>query len=178
MYQGEQLKRKLAEREQSQYTSLLLAAERTASKKLHDKEASLDRAVRRAGELQRELENSKREAAALEAQAAEQAQAISSLRAQLRRAEAAISRYRAKGRAEGHGETEDAESGCVDPERRTHAAVAAAAPCRECLERPASVVVLPCRHLCLCTECNRRVAPLPCPACGRVRTGCMQVLMN
>ena len=47
-------------------------------------------------------------------------------------------------------QAEDTESAYIDPDR----VVVSGPKCRGCGKRLASVVVLPCRHLCLCAECN------------------------
>ncbi|KAL6599928.1 hypothetical protein ACP70R_045579 [Stipagrostis hirtigluma subsp. patula] len=76
---------------------------------------------------------------------------------------------------------EDAESCCygdndgddmaVAVERG--AAVSAWAACRGCGERPAAVLLLPCRHLCACAPCA--AAAPACPACGGDKVGSVAV---
>ncbi|KAI7736850.1 hypothetical protein M8C21_013606 [Ambrosia artemisiifolia] len=40
--------------------------------------------------------------------------------------------------------------------------------CKNCLTRPATMLWLPCRHLCVCLVCERRVKA--CPICGLKKT--------
>ncbi|KAK4803490.1 hypothetical protein SAY86_003307 [Trapa natans] len=84
---------------------------------------------------------------------------------------------------------EDAESCCWSGGGGSAAAAAAqeeqeegsrrgraACCCRGCgEEEEPSVVVLPCRHLCLCTQCGSKVRG--CPVCGCVMTGTVHVNM-
>lgn len=65
----------------------------------------------------------------------------------------------------------DAESCCDDRPRRTGSSA-----CRVCRERDASVLLLPCRHLCLCRECEPEVDA--CPVCNARKNGGLQVLMG
>lgn len=39
--------------------------------------------------------------------------------------------------------------------------------CTICFEYPKSVLILPCRHFCLCTECIDRLDPMMCPICRK-----------
>ncbi|URD95211.1 hypothetical protein MUK42_30938 [Musa troglodytarum] len=47
--------------------------------------------------------------------------------------------------------------------------------CRSCREREPSVLLLPCRHLCLCAECGPAVAA--CPVCNCTKNGSVNVNM-
>lgn len=48
--------------------------------------------------------------------------------------------------------------------------------CRACRERDVSVLLLPCRHLCLCRVCEPEVDA--CPICNARKSGGLQVLMG
>lgn len=48
--------------------------------------------------------------------------------------------------------------------------------CRGCGEKEPCVLLLPCRHLCLCTACGSSVRG--CPICGSVMTGTVHVNMS
>ncbi|MFS7960975.1 putative transcription factor C2H2 family [Helianthus anomalus] len=39
--------------------------------------------------------------------------------------------------------------------------------CRNCMTFPATIVYYPCRHLCVCVECDTEISP--CPICNRVK---------
>ena len=162
----ERMGKMLWERSRRQYDSLLVAAQDTVAKGLKEKDAQ----VRRLG---RQLSQMRTEMLTWQAKAR-------SLQAQLEKAK--------KGTEEGSGETslpdDDAASAAahVDCEERKRERIMRAklaqGVCRECEERPATVVVLPCRHLCLCDGCNDEVAPVPCHVCRGIRNGCFQVFLD
>ncbi|XP_008788744.2 probable BOI-related E3 ubiquitin-protein ligase 3 [Phoenix dactylifera] len=165
---GEHLRRTLAEKRQRHCRALLCAADEAAARRLREKEAEVEQAVRRAAELEERLARLKAESLAWQAKAmADQATALA-LHAQLQQAQAAAAEER-----EGEcrdSPAEDAESAHVDPDRAPPAA------CRSCRSALASVVVLPCRHLCLCTDCSD-AAP-PCPVCRCATTGSLPVFFS
>lgn len=70
------------------------------------------------------------------------------------------------------GQAEDAESAYVDPER----VVGSGPKCRGCGKRVASVVVLPCRHLCVCSECDTHFRV--CPVCLTVKNSTVEVFLS
>lgn len=47
--------------------------------------------------------------------------------------------------------------------------------CKACLEREASVLLLPCRHVCLCMQCDSSVGA--CPLCNAPKNASLQVFM-
>ncbi|KHN01654.1 Inhibitor of apoptosis protein [Glycine soja] len=73
------------------------------------------------------------------------------------------------------GQAEDAESAYIDPERVV-VATTARPKCRGCAKRVASVVVLPCRHLCICTECDAHFRA--CPVCLTLKNSTVEVFLS
>lgn len=69
-------------------------------------------------------------------------------------------------------DAEDAESVYADPDR----AVGSGPGCRACGERVATVVLLPCRHFCVCAECDRVVGA--CPVCFCMRGSSVEVFLR
>ncbi|RVW40620.1 putative BOI-related E3 ubiquitin-protein ligase 3 [Vitis vinifera] len=70
------------------------------------------------------------------------------------------------------GQAEDAESAYIDPER-----VKSSGPmCKACRKRVASVVLLPCRHFCICTQCDGVVQA--CPLCLSLRDSSVEVFLS
>ncbi|RWV90765.1 hypothetical protein GW17_00047003 [Ensete ventricosum] len=176
LWKGEQLRRTLAEKHQKHYRVLLCAAEESAARRLREKELEVQRAQRRSTELEDRLACLRTESMAWQAKAmADQATALS-LHAQLQHAASAAAAAAPPMMGGGRNETppaEEAGSAYVDPDR-----VEPERSCRACRRRAASVVLLPCRHLCLCDACDAATAAESCPVCRGVRTGCIQVCFS
>ncbi|CAL5057982.1 unnamed protein product [Urochloa decumbens] len=148
------------------------AAERAVSRRLRAAEAGLSRALARSAELDERL----REAAA-EAQAwrgvAESHEAVA---AGLRAALDDLLAHSPCAGAEGADgcDAEDARS-CCDERDEEHGAGRSRA-CRSCGGADACVLVLPCRHLCLCRGCDAAVEA--CPVCAAAKNGSLHVLLS
>ncbi|KAJ8763955.1 hypothetical protein K2173_003737 [Erythroxylum novogranatense] len=175
--QGEHLRRILHEKRQRHYRSLLCAAEETMVRRLREKEAEVEKASRQNAELEAREAQLKGETQVWKAKARAQEATAASLQAQLQRAimngggggEEGVG-----GTGEGmEGQAEDAESAYVDPDRVT--AVSVGPTCKACRKRVASVVLLSCRHLCVCTECDQVVDA--CPLCFQVRNSSVEVFL-
>ncbi|XP_048535401.1 BOI-related E3 ubiquitin-protein ligase 1 [Triticum urartu] len=173
--QGEQLRRAIADRMRHHNRALLVAADKSASRRLREKALEAEREARRGAELEERLARLRNEAAAWQAKAlSEQATAVG-LHAQLQQAASAA---RASCEELGGGDAGPAEScssAYVDPRR--------AGPdrgCHGCHLGAATVVLLPCRHLSLCRDCfaagDMDVA-MACPVCHCVRTGSVEAIL-
>ncbi|XVF13518.1 hypothetical protein REPUB_Repub08aG0214800 [Reevesia pubescens] len=180
--QGEELRRMLAEKRHRHYRALLGAAEESVARRLKEKEAEVEKATRRNAELEARAKQLNVEAQVWQAKAREQEATAASLQAQLQQAiisGGAVTTQDSRRGDDGlncaggvEGQAEDAESAYVDPER-----VAASGPaCKACRTRVASVVLLPCRHLCLCRECDR--VAQACPLCLTVRNSSVEVFLS
>ncbi|XP_010941250.1 BOI-related E3 ubiquitin-protein ligase 1 [Elaeis guineensis] len=176
--QEAQLRRTLAEKRRRHCVALLCAAEAAVARTLKEKEAEVDRAVRRGTELEGQLARLKAESLAWQAKAMANQAAAFGLQAQLQKAQAAATAAAADERERvcRDAPAQDAESAHVDPHR------APPVPCRSCREAPASVVVLPCRHLCLCRDCDSTTAGggvvQSCPVCECATTGILHVVFS
>ncbi|XP_075642748.1 uncharacterized protein LOC142614090 [Castanea sativa] len=179
--QGEQLRRTLAEKRQRHYRALLGAAEESVARKLREKEAEVEKATRKNAELEARAAQLSVEAQVWQAKARAQEAQAASLQVQLQRAimsggAAAQDSRRVEdqlGCAVGvDGQAEDAESAYVDPDR----VVVSRPSCKACRKRAASVVLLPCRHLCLCTECDQ--VAQACPLCLTMRNSSVEVYLS
>ncbi|XP_010481656.1 PREDICTED: BOI-related E3 ubiquitin-protein ligase 1-like [Camelina sativa] len=79
---------------------------------------------------------------------------------------------------------DDAESSCgscCDGEKNLTVTVTETVVnggCRRCGELTASVLVLPCRHLCLCTVCGSSALLQKCPVCDMVMNASVHVNMS
>ncbi|KAG0461753.1 hypothetical protein HPP92_020229 [Vanilla planifolia] len=170
--QGEQLRQTLAERRQRHHHALLAAAEESIGRRLREKELEIERAVRRSAELEDRLARLRTETIAWQAKAMAEQASAASLHAQIQKAAAAAVVPAGK-ECYGESPAEDAESAFIDPERSESPEQA----CRACFRRPALVVLIPCRHLCLCSTCDANGAGEVCPVCGFARTGSVQVVL-
>ncbi|KAL5551251.1 hypothetical protein UlMin_001427 [Ulmus minor] len=177
--QGEQLRRTIAEKRQRHYRALLGAAEETIVRSLREKEAEAEKVSRRNAELEARAAQLSVEAQVWQAKARAQEATAASLQAQLQQAiMSGGSAHDRRGLEEGiacaggaEGQAEDAESAYIDPDR-----VSASGPsCKVCRKRVASVVLLPCRHLCLCTECDQ--VAQACPLCLSLRNSSVEVFL-
>ncbi|KAM6588486.1 hypothetical protein CsatA_011091 [Cannabis sativa] len=182
--QGEQLRRTLAEKRQRHYRALLSAAEESISRRLREKEAEVEKATRRNAELEARAAQLTVEAQIWQAKVRAQEATAATLQAQLQQAimnggggggrglvdDGGVS---CAGEGGVEGQAEDAESAYVDPDRVT---TASGPSCKACRKRVASMVILPCRHLCLCTECDRVVQA--CPLCLSLRNSSVEVFLS
>ncbi|KAK4761614.1 hypothetical protein SAY87_029498 [Trapa incisa] len=170
LLQGEQLRRILAEKRQRHLHALLSAAKVAMLRRLREKEEEVEKATRRNAELEAQAAQLRAEAQEWQAIARAEEAAAASLHARLQQAIIGGVHNRTPteeedGRCRGQ-DAEDAESIYEDSDR-----VAAVPPglfCRSCRRKPSAVVLLPCRHLCLCTMCDGAVATCPVCLTGRV----------
>ncbi|XP_047328663.1 BOI-related E3 ubiquitin-protein ligase 1-like [Impatiens glandulifera] len=158
--QHEQLRRILEEKRKRHYRHLLAAAEETVAKRLREKEAEKDKAVRRNAELEAMAARLIGEAETWQARARARESEAACLKIQVQKAIMTA--------------TEDAESSYVDPDRVEENNVVAR--CKACGESVSSVVCLPCRHFCLCRECDS-VARV-CPVCFSLKSSSVEVYFN
>ncbi|TKV94851.1 hypothetical protein SEVIR_9G322900v4 [Setaria viridis] len=190
---AERLRRALADTRRRQYRSLLVAAEAAVSQRIREKETEASEAARRGADLEDRVARLRAEAAAWQAKALADHSTAAALHAQLQQAAAAA---QARGKAEDEDNAgaaaDDAGSCFVDPDRVVEIAPPPppppARPCRTCRRAPASVVLLPCRHLCVCADCEPAVlatAPFAagavapaCPMCRGAVTGTVQVFFS
>ncbi|XP_004244705.1 BOI-related E3 ubiquitin-protein ligase 1-like [Solanum lycopersicum] len=171
--QGEQLRRTLEEKRKRHYHALIGAMEESAARRLKEKETEVEKAGRRNTELEARASQLTAEARAWQVKAWEQEVTAATLQAQLQQAMVnggGMSTVEGDG---GGGEAEDAESVYVDPDRVVEST--GRPSCKGCRKRFASVVLLPCRHLCLCIECD--VVAQSCPLCRSIRTSSVEVFL-
>ncbi|KAK9716256.1 hypothetical protein RND81_06G221500 [Saponaria officinalis] len=172
--QGEQLRRTLAEKTQRHYRALLHTAEEAVSRRVAEKQAEVETAIRRNVELQARAAQMSAEAQAWQAKAQNQELQAMSLQAQIQQAIRGpnnIGGPLGQDR-EGSG-AGDAESSYVDP---TSARRVRSSGCKVCRTRDACVVLLPCRHLCVCVQCDN--VAQTCPVCYSLRSASVEVYFN
>ncbi|OIT26877.1 PREDICTED: BOI-related E3 ubiquitin-protein ligase 1-like [Nicotiana attenuata] len=175
--QGEQLRRSLEEKRKRHYHALLGAAEETIARRLREKDTEVEKATRRNAELEARAVRLTAEARAWQTKARELEVTAATLQAQLQQVAMMNGGMNLPEIDEGGGiscggEAEDAESAYVDPDR----VVESTGPsCKACRNRFASVVLLPCRHLCLCRECD--AVAQSCPLCRSIRSSSVEVFL-
>nr|CAB3500117.1 unnamed protein product [Digitaria exilis] len=189
---AERLRRALGDARRRQYRSLLVAADAAAAQRIREKEAEASEAARRAADLEDRVARLRAEAAAWQAKALADQSTAAALHAQLQQqAAAAAQAARGKAEEEDNAAVDDAGSCFVDTDRVEEIApppaTTPARPCRTCRRASASVVMLPCRHLCVCADCEPVVpaatAPFAavtgaCPMCRGAVTGTVQVFFS
>ncbi|XP_078155912.1 BOI-related E3 ubiquitin-protein ligase 1-like [Carex rostrata] len=172
----EQLRRALVETQRRHHLALLGSAESLTTRRLREKEAELDRAVRRGAELEDRIANLKSELMTWQTKALSYQSTAASLHARLQQATAAPAQQAGPSDEPVANPAEDAESAYIDPDRIEP--VSRTRLCKVCRARTVSVVLLPCRHLCLCEFCDVAAGcDGACPICHCVSTGCVQVFV-
>ncbi|MFS8029954.1 putative transcription factor C2H2 family [Helianthus anomalus] len=164
---GEEFRRKLAEKTQQHYHALIGSTNESALRIIREKEAVLEKAARRKAELEARATQLSAEAQVWEAKAKANEAVAAALQAQLQQTMVGCV---SQGEVVAGGDVEDAESSYVDPER---VVVARGPGCKACGKRVATVVLLPCRHLCVCSECDDVVQT--CPLCLSFRSSSIEV---
>ena len=146
------------------------------ARRLLEKEMEVEKATRRHAELEARAARLCVEAQAWQAKAKAEEAAAAALQAQLQ--QAIMRGHGISSGGDGGGDcmaaaAEDAGSCYVDPER---IGAEFGPSCKVCWKRVASVVLLPCRHLCVCTDCDQVVRT--CPLCPAVRNSSVEVYLS
>ncbi|KAI9087049.1 hypothetical protein K1719_031010 [Acacia pycnantha] len=172
--QEAELHRTLAEKRQRHYRELLTAAEEAVARRLGEKDLEAETVRRLNAELEARAAQLSSEAQFWQAKAKAHEATAASLQAQLQQAmmNGPAQEKRDDDALSCAAGAEDAESAYVDPDR-----VEPTGPkCRGCGRRVASVVVLPCRHLCLCPKCD--VHFRACPVCLSFKDSTVEVFLT
>ncbi|CAN6481210.1 unnamed protein product [Victoria cruziana] len=175
--QGERLREELEARRREQLQAVMRRVEAGVSALMGEREARMEGELRRGAELQELLRRAETERAVWQRLAREREAAAAALAN-------ALDRLRSCSPSPAPGDDEDAESCCAAEKDRQEEADAphrlpatslpsSAAACRACGDRPARVVMLPCRHLCACGACGSSVRT--CPVCGSAKRAVLEV---
>ncbi|KAG8094364.1 hypothetical protein GUJ93_ZPchr0012g21297 [Zizania palustris] len=171
--------------------ALVHAASVAVARRLRDKEAELEAARRRAAELEEHLWQANAKTQAWCVLARKNEAVAADLRAtvdHLLRARAAPAQA-----VEGFGEScpslpliapaavDDAQSCCFETniaptDDASSSPAASKWSCKSCVEREAAVVLLPCRHLCLCKACEAKLDA--CPVCLTAKNASIPININ
>ena len=157
---------------------MLSAVERAAARRLRAAEAGLERALARNAELDQRLRQTEAEGAAWQ----DLARSHEGVAAGLRAALDSLSPRDGSGAV---GDAEDAQSCCFEwKQEQGHGEDAEASgggrkrACRWCGEAEACVLLLPCRHLCLCRRCEGEAGVEACPVCAATKNASLHVLLS
>eukprot|EP00249_Psilotum_nudum_P021329 c28070_g2_i1 orf=500-1621(+) len=182
--QGDQFKQALEEARQKQSRALLATIGDSVSKRFTEKEIELEKLIRRNVELEDRLKQYSFEAHMWKTKAKSNEAMITALRTNLQQA-VAQSREQSK---EGCGDSEadDAASANYDDKlTETHPWALksskdwnkdALRACRICRTSEVSILLLPCRHLCICKNCEGQIEK--CPLCQCLRSASVEVYMS
>ncbi|KAF7009052.1 hypothetical protein CFC21_023667 [Triticum aestivum] len=168
----------LEEARQQHVTALVSAAERAAARQLRAAEAALELARCRNAKLSERLTQICAEGQAWIRVAKSHEAVAAGLQATLDQLLQSPCAAVAATGADGDGDAEDARSCCFETPAGDDAAAskASAAACRACGEGESCVLLLPCRHLCLCSACDAAVDT--CPLCATTKNASLHVLLS
>ncbi|VVB12704.1 unnamed protein product [Arabis nemorensis] len=176
--QGEELRRMLAGNRESRYVELLCATEDLVGRRMREKEAELEKAMRRHAELEARAAQLASEAQTWQVRATTLEAEVSSLQTHIHQAvtsRATLAKRHMIGCSNINGnedEAEDTESIYVDPKR-----IELIGPsCRICCRKSATVMALPCRHLVVCKGCNNTMRV--CPICLNEKNSSVEIFFS
>ena len=170
---------------QRHMASFLATIEKGVSKKLREKEIEIDNMNRKNKELVERIKQVAIEAQNWHYRAKYNESIVNVLKSNLQQA---ISQGAEQGK-EGFGDSEvDDTASYIDPNNylsipggpsksisRNYQGLKGHMICRACKAREVSMLLMPCRHLCLCKDCDELISA--CPVCQLMKTASFQVYL-
>jgi E3 ubiquitin-protein ligase BOI-like protein len=183
IFQGEQVCQLLEEKRQQHSRALLAAIEEGISRRFRDKELEMENMKRQNLELAEHVKQLSIKVHNWQAKARANEAMVTALKSNLQQAQQAVALSLEQSK-EGCGDSEadDAASshhGDDDAHARTfkeNRELREQRTCRVCRCNDVSILLLPCRHLCLCKECEARLDA--CPLCRSLKNASVQVYMS
>lgn len=159
---------------QRHMASFMVALEKGVSRKLHEKDAELETVTRKNKELVESMKRATSEAQNWCYMAKYNESVVNVLKSNLEQA-------MMQGTKEGHGESDvDDAASCIDPNNYLSSGPASSKRdvilCKACKRREVSILLMPCRHFCLCKECGGFVSV--CPVCQMMSTNVFEVYLS
>ncbi|XP_024365401.1 probable BOI-related E3 ubiquitin-protein ligase 3 isoform X2 [Physcomitrium patens] len=182
--QGEKIRQQLEEKRQRYSRALIGAIEEVVLRKFHEKDLEIEKLKRQNQELVKHAEQLTVETHHWQAKTKATEALVTALRANLQQAQAAVAFSREHSK-EGCGDSEadDAASSHHGDAEDMHARtfrenreLREQRTCRSCRCNDVSILLLPCRHLCLCKDCEARLDV--CPLCQTLKNASVQVYMS
>ncbi|XP_061356993.1 probable BOI-related E3 ubiquitin-protein ligase 2 isoform X2 [Gastrolobium bilobum] len=183
--QKEQLSKGVRDMKQKHMASLFTSIEKGISKKLKEKDVELENMNRKTGELAERLKQVAIEAQNWHYRAKYNESVVNTLRNNLQQA---ISQGVEQGK-EGFGDSEvDDAASYIDPNnfmsipgmpvKSTYKSYQGMEnlTCRACKAKEVSMLLIPCRHLCLCKDCDGFINV--CPVCQLIKTASVEVYLS
>lgn len=179
--QEENLLKGLRDMRQRHFTSCLAYLENSCVKKLHQKNLELETVTCKNNELVERAKQLTAEAESWCNIAKYNESVANALKSSL---EQAVQQGSNRGNMVGENDIGDAAS-CIDPNNflsnlgergRSSSVNINALMCRYCKSKEVSIVLMPCRHLCLCKECEGFVGA--CPVCRMATNASFEVYLS
>ncbi|XP_047969588.1 E3 ubiquitin-protein ligase BOI isoform X2 [Salvia hispanica] len=159
---------------QRHMASFVTALEKRVSRKLREKDVELESVTRRNKELVESMKQATSEAQNWCYMAKYNESVVNVLKTNL---EQAMRGSNAGKEGRGESDADDAAS-CIDP--NNYLSVSAPAKkdiiCKACKGKEVSVLLMPCRHFCLCRECQAFATV--CPVCQMITTASFEVYLS
>lgn len=165
--QEETIIKGLKEMKQRHITSIVKAIENGTTKKLREKDVEIENMNRRSRELIEQMRQISTEVQTWQQKARYAESVANVLKGNIKQA---IAQAAAQGK-EGCGDSEvDNAASSYHP---CSGPVSEQSACKSCRNKEACIVLMPCRHLCLCEDCVGFIDV--CPVCEGLKTGCVQI---
>lgn len=178
--QEENIAKGVREMKQRQMASFLGIIENGVSKKLQEKEAEIENMNRKNRDLVERIKQVTMESQSWQHRAKYNESVVNVLKNNLKQAIAQGASLPKEGC--GDSEVEDAASSYIDQNTRPvlggygRTGSRKGLTCKACKVKEVSVLVLSCRHLCLCKDCEGSIGF--CPVCQKEKSGSIQVYMS
>ncbi|GFP89055.1 boi-related E3 ubiquitin-protein ligase 1 [Phtheirospermum japonicum] len=164
--QNERLRMALQEQRRQQTSLLMKKYESKIQFLINQKEEEIEKAAKRTMELQEFLRRMEIESQAWQRAARENEAMAASLNSTIERL---------RETAAANNAADDAESCCCLGEEKIEIENRKTMVCKSCNYRESSVIMLPCRHLCSCRECDAFLDS--CPVCKTVKKASIEALL-